>query len=439
MKTKSKAPDRSRINIVSLGCSKNLVDSEVLLTQLRGNGKVVTHEDKESQAGTVVINTCGFIDQAKQQSVDTILEYLEMKKQGLIDRVIVTGCLSERYRDDLVREMPEVDAFFGTHDLPDLLKELGADYRKELLGERQTASQGHYAYLKISEGCNRGCSFCAIPLMRGRHNSREIEFLVNEAKYLVSKGVKEIMLIAQDLTYYGLDLYGRRRLDELLKALSDIEGLRWLRLHYAYPAGFPVDILPIIRERANICNYLDMPFQHISSHVLKKMRRAIDKPRTIDLIARIRDEVPGIAIRSTLLVGHPGEREEDHQELLEFLATVRLDRVGVFTYSHEENTHSHSFADDVPQEVKDRRRDDVMKLQQEVSSALNQGRVGQVLDVLIDRKEKGGFAGRTEFDSPEVDNEVLVRARGLKIGEFYKVKMTGAREYDLDGELAGGA
>lgn len=437
MKTNPHKPDRRKINIVTLGCSKNLVDSEVLLTQLRADGKVVTHEEKESNAGTVVINTCGFIDRAKEQSINTILDYVERKRKGLVDRVIVTGCLSHRYKDDLQREIPEVDAYFGNHeDMPNLLRELGSDYRKDLLGERETAADSHYAYLKISEGCNRGCSFCAIPLMRGRHSSREIEFLVNEAKHLVGKGVREIMLIAQDLSSYGVDIYGKKRLGDLIESLADIEGLRWLRLHYAYPAGFPTEILPILRDRPNVCKYLDMPVQHISTAVLKRMRRAIDQERTEALIQRIRAEVPGIGIRTTLLVGHPGETDADHDKLLDFLTRFRMDRVGVFQYSHEENTHSHTLADDVPAAVKQRRFDDVMKLQQGISHGMNRAKVGKTLTVLVDRKEGRTFRGRTEHDSPEVDNEVILKAKGLKPGDFVEATITEAFEYDLVGEVA---
>ena len=436
MKTNPHKPDARKINIVTLGCSKNLVDSEVLLTQLRSNGKSVTHEDAGSNAGTVVINTCGFIDKAKEQSINTILEYVERKKKGLVDRVIVTGCLSHRYKDDLQKEIPEVDAFFGNHeDLPNLVRALGADYRKDLLGERTPTDHSHYAYLKISEGCNRGCSFCAIPLMRGRHSSREIEFLVNETKFLIEKGVKEIMLIAQDLSSYGMDIYGKKRLNELVNALADLPGLQWLRLHYAYPAGFPTDVLPTLAARPNICKYLDMPVQHISSTVLKRMRRAIDQERTEGLIQQIRAEVPGISIRTTLLVGHPGETEQDHEKLLDFLTRFRMERVGVFQYSHEENTHSHTLVDDVPAAIKQRRFDEVMKLQQGISHEMNQTKIGQTLRVLVDRKEGRTFRGRSEADSPEVDNEVIIKNK-VTVGEFADVTITDAFEYDLVGEVA---
>jgi len=425
---------RPKINVVTLGCSKNLVDSEVLLTQLRANGKSVSHESAANSSDTVVVNTCGFIDRAKQQSIQTIVELIELKKRGAIRQLFVTGCLSERYKPDLQRDLPEVDGYFGTHDLPDLLRALGAEYRQELVGERAPVTDGHYAYLKISEGCNRGCSFCAIPLMRGKHVSREIEFLVHEAEHLVRRGVKELMLIAQDLTYYGLDIYGTRRLNDLLLALAEVQGLQWIRLHYAYPAGFPLEILPTLRSRPNLCKYLDMPIQHISDAVLRRMRRAMNGKKTEDLIARIREEVPGIAIRTTLLVGHPGETEADHEMLLSFLERTKLDRVGVFTYSHEENTHSHVYPDDVPAPVKERRRDEVMRLQQRISHEINRAKIGGTLRTLIDRKDKGVYIGRTEADSPEVDNEVFVKGKGLKVGEFYPVRITAAQEYDLEGE-----
>lgn len=434
-KAKSRAKDK--INVITLGCSKNLVDSEVLLSQLQGNNMAAVHEENNSDANIVVINTCGFIDKAKEESVNTILDYVERKEQGLVERVIVTGCLSHRYKDDLMKEIPEVDAWFGTTDLPDLLEELGVDYKKELIGERVLTEDGHYAYLKIAEGCNRPCSFCAIPLMRGKHNSRTIEFLVDEAKYLVSKGVKEIMLIAQDLTYYGIDIYGKRRLGDLLNALADIKGLEWIRLHYAYPSGFPTEILQIMRERDNICNYLDIPLQHISDNVLKTMRRGINHERTVELVRKIREEVPGLAIRTTLLVGHPGETEEDHQELLRFIEEFQIDRVGVFTYSHEDNTYGgNTFEDTIPEEVKQRRHDDIMELQSEISLGVNSRKVGKIMKTIIDRVDGGVYYGRTEHDSPEVDNEVLIRSeKPLEIGEFYQVKITDAMEYDLLGEV----
>ncbi|MEO0897831.1 MAG: 30S ribosomal protein S12 methylthiotransferase RimO [Bacteroidota bacterium] len=428
---------QNNINLITLGCSKNLVDSERLLSQLHGNGMEATHE-ADIDSRTVVINTCGFIDKAKEESVNTILDFVDRKSRGEVEKVVVTGCLSQRYKDELKVEIPEVDAWFGTQDMPDLVEYLGADYKKELIGERQTTTDSHYAYLKIAEGCNRPCSFCAIPLMRGKHNSRSIEMLQDEARFLVSKGVREIMLIAQDLTYYGLDLYGKRRLDDLLTALTEVEGLDWIRLHYAYPSGFPVEVLPIMRDNDKICNYLDMPLQHISDNVLKAMRRGINKKRTLDLVKKIREEVPGLAIRTTMLVGHPGETEEDHQELLEFIAEAKFDRLGVFTYSHEENTHAGNiFEDEVSDEDKQRRQDEVMELQQGISFELNRAKVGKVYKTIIDRKEENYYVGRTEFDSPEVDNEVLIRTdMDLQTGEFYQVRITDAMEYDLMGELA---
>jgi len=429
--------DPSKVNVITLGCSKNLVDSEQLLAQLDHSGMQATHEEDDSDAGTVVINTCGFIDRAKEESVNTILDYVGRKEEGRVNRVVVTGCLSHRYRDELKAEIPEVDAWFGTNELDQLVQTLGADYKKELLGERRTTTDNHYAYLKIAEGCNRPCSFCAIPLMRGKHNSRSIEFLVNEAKFLVKQGVKEIMLIAQDLTYYGLDRYGKRCLADLLQHLSDVEGLEWIRLHYAYPSGFPVDILPVMRERANICNYLDIPLQHISDGVLKAMRRGTNRQRTEALLDTIRSEVPDIAIRSTMLVGHPGETEDDHRQLLAFLAQQRLDRVGVFTYSHEENTHAGTaFEDQIDEETKQRRHDEVMELQQDISFQINRSKVGQTLKTIIDRYEGDFYVGRTESDSPEVDNEVMIYTdQPLPIGAFYPVQITDAMEYDLIGRL----
>lgn len=427
---------QEKINIVTLGCSKNLVDSENLLTQLDHQGLQVTHEDPGSDASVVVINTCGFIDQAKEESVNTILDYVGRKEAGQVHEVIVTGCLSERYKDDLQTEIPEVDAWFGTQDMPDLVQHLGADYKHELLGERQTTTDSHYAYLKIAEGCNRPCSFCAIPLMRGKHRSRSIEQLVEETAFLIKKGVKEIMLIAQDLTYYGIDVYGKRKLNDLLKSLSDVDGLEWIRLHYAYPSGFPLDILPTMRERSNICNYLDMPLQHVSDTVLKTMRRGINERKTRALIETIRTEVPDIALRTTLLVGHPGETEADHQALLRFVEDSRFDRLGVFTYSHEENTYAgDQFEDLIPAEIKEKRMEEVMEIQQDISLTLNRARIGSTLKTIIDRKEHDYYVGRTEYDSPEVDNEVIVRSKkNLQIGEFYQVKIVDALEYDLMGE-----
>jgi len=425
-----------KINVITLGCSKNLVDSEVLLSQLHASGIEAVHEESNSNAKRVIINTCGFIDQAKEESIQTILDYTEKKIAGDIEQVIVTGCLSQRYAEELREEIPEVDAYFGTQDLPDLLAAVGANYKHELMGERQPVTDAHYAYLKIAEGCNRPCSFCAIPLMRGKHRSRSIEELVKEAHFLVQKGVKELMLIAQDLTYYGIDKYGERKLDELLLRLSDVEGLKWIRLHYAYPSGFPLNVLPVIRERDNICRYLDIPLQHIADPVLKAMRRGINRRRTEELIYKIREEVPGIAIRTTLLVGHPGETEEAHTQLMEFVEKMQFERLGVFTYSHEEGTYAgNTFEDTIPEEIKQQRHDDIMDIQQDISMVHNRTRIQLQLPVLIDRKESGHYVGRTEYDSPEVDNEVIVHGANLKIGEFYEVQITDALEYDLIGHV----
>ena len=431
---KTKPNKKDTVNIVTLGCSKNLVDSEVMLTQLKGNKINVTHES-EDEANIVIINTCGFIDNAKEESVNTILDYVERKKEGEVEKVFVTGCLSQRYRDDLKNEIPEVDDWFGTMELPSLLAKFNADYKKDLIGERIVTTDAHFAYLKIAEGCDRPCSFCAIPLMRGKHRSRSIESLVKEATFLVSRGVKELMLIAQDLTYYGLDLYKKRSLNELLIALSDVEGLEWIRLHYAYPSGFPVDILPTIREKKNICNYLDMPLQHVSDNMLKSMRRGTTRKKTYDLIERIRKEVPGIAIRTTLIAGYPGETEEDFEELKAFVEDVKFERLGIFTYSHEENTHAHTLVDDVPAEVKAERASEIMAIQQEISFDLNLEKVGKEYKVVIDRLDNGQFVGRTEFDSPEVDNEVIVKGDDLEIGTFYQVEITDATEFDLFGVI----
>ncbi|MEM9718336.1 MAG: 30S ribosomal protein S12 methylthiotransferase RimO [Bacteroidota bacterium] len=434
---KNRVKEKGKINIITLGCSKNLVDSEVLLGQLKGNGLDAVHEEEASDAKTVVVNTCGFIDEAKEESIQTILTYAEKREAGEIDKLIVTGCLSERYKTDLIQEIPEVDAFFGTQDLPHLVQELGADYKSELVGERPVAEGSHYAYLKIAEGCNRPCSFCAIPLMRGKHRSRDIESLVEEAKFLVQKGVKELMLIAQDLTYYGIDLYGRRKLNELLQSLGEVEGLEWIRLHYAYPSGFPVEILPTIRTQENICNYLDIPLQHIADPVLKHMRRGINKKRTEALIDTIRAEIPNITLRTTLLVGHPGESQQDHEELLEFVSRRKFDRLGIFTYSHEEGTYAgNSFEDQISEETKETRKEELMELQQEISLELNRKKVGRVYKTLVDSQSDGYFIGRTEADSPEVDNEVLIYAKNLTIGDFYSVEITDAMEYDLIGKIA---
>ncbi len=434
---KTKGNKNTKVNIVTLGCSKNQVDSEVLLTQLRGNGIHAVHESAEDDARVVVINTCGFIDNAKQESIDTILRYVDAKEEGIVDKVYVTGCLSERYKDDLEKEIPDVDAWFGTRDLSRLLKQFKADYKQELVGERILTNPGHYAYLKISEGCDRPCSFCAIPLMRGKHVSRPIEELVLEAKNLARQGTKELLLIAQDSTYYGLDLYKKRNLADLLKHLSDVEGIDWIRLHYAFPTGFPLDVLDVMAERPNICNYLDIPLQHASTRMLQLMRRGTTREKTEELLQTIRSKVPGIAIRTTLIAGHAGETEEDFQEMLDFVEKSRFDRLGVFTYSHEENTHAYSLKDNVPAVVKQERADEIMELKQSISLELNHEKIGKTFKVLIDRKEGGEFIGRTEYDSPEVDNEVIIDASKnyLRMGDFVKVKITSATEFDLMGDV----
>lgn len=433
---RTKGIKNNKVNVVTLGCSKNLVDSEVLLAQLKGSDMNAVHQENNSDANIVVINTCGFIDNAKKESIDTILHFADEKASGKIEKVFVTGCLSHRYKDELQTEIPEVDAWFGTMELPSLLHTLGADYKHELIGERSITTPAHYAYMKISEGCNRPCSFCAIPLMRGKHISRPIENLVEEARHLVKNGTKEIMLIAQDSTYYGLDLYGERKLADLLRALSDVDGLDWIRLHYAYPSQFPMDALKVMAERENICNYLDIPLQHISDHMLKTMRRGITKRRTIELLQKIREEVPGIAIRTTMLIGHPGETEEDFNELCEFIEEARFERLGVFTYSHEEQTHSHTLADDIPEEVKESRAEQLMLIQQDISAEINAAKTGKEFKVLIDKKEGDYFIGRTEYDSPEVDNEVLIDARTnfLRVGDFANIKITRSEDFDLYGE-----
>jgi len=433
---KVKGLKKDKVNIVTLGCSKNLVDSEVMLTQLKGNGINTTHESKKDDANIVVINTCGFIDNAKQESVDTILRYVDAKQEGLIEKVYVTGCLSQRYKDDLEKEIPQVDAFFGTMELPALLKKFKADYKHELIGERITTTSNHYAYLKIAEGCDRPCSFCAIPLMRGGHKSRPIEELVKEAKSLARNGTKELLLIAQDSTYYGLDLYKKRNLAELMKHLSDVEGIDWIRLHYAFPTGFPTDVLDVMAERPNICNYLDIPLQHGSTKMLKLMRRGTTREKTEALLAEMRAKVPDIAIRTTLIAGHPRETEEDFEDMVDFVQKSRFDRLGIFTYSHEENTHSYSFEDDVPDEVKQERANHVMQIQEEISNEINQSKIGRTFKVLIDRKESGSFIGRTEHDSPEVDNEVYIDAKKHypRVGDFAEIKITDATEFDLYGE-----
>ncbi|HEY4334618.1 MAG TPA: 30S ribosomal protein S12 methylthiotransferase RimO [Puia sp.] len=433
---KTRTLQRDKVNIITLGCSKNMVDSEVLSGQLKANEIDVVHESTKKDHNIVVVNTCGFIDKAKEESVNTILDQVALKKKGKLDKVYVTGCLSQRYREDLEKEIPEVDAWFGTMELPLMLKKFEADYKVELLGERLLATPQHYAYLKISEGCNRTCAFCAIPLMRGVHVSRSIEDLVKEAEGLVRRGVKEIMLIAQELTYYGLDLYKERKLPELLHRLADIKGLEWIRLHYAYPSKFPLEILDVMRERPNICNYLDMPLQHASDRMLKAMRRQITRAEMGELIHTIRDRVPGICLRTTLIAGFPGETEQDVEELKEFLQEHRFDRVGIFSYSHEEGTSAYGLADDVPAEVKQQRAQEVMEVQQEISFEKNQQKVGQVFRTLIDKKEAGRYLGRTEFDSVEVDNEVIITGdEKLPIGEFVDVRITKAYDYDLEGEV----
>ena len=433
MKTKLK----EKINIVTLGCSKNLVDSEVLLTQLKGNDKEVYHQSNEINPDVVIINTCGFIDNAKQESIDTILRYAKEKKGGNIKRLYVTGCLSERYKSDLEREIKEVDGFFGTRELPELLKTFEAKYRDDLIGERIITTESHYAYMKISEGCDRPCSFCAIPLMRGKHISKPIEEIILEAKNLVRNGVKEIMLIAQDSTYYGIDIYGKRVLSDLLRKLSDVEGLEWIRIHYAYPTGFPMEIIEVMKERDNICNYLDIPLQHGSTKMLKIMRRGTSREKIDKLIENIREINPLISIRTTLIAGHPGETEKDFNEMYEFVEKNKFNRLGIFTYSHEEGTHSHSLVDDVPETLKRKRSNLIMGLQQKISLANNKKYIGKKLKVLIDRRDSKNYYGRTEFDSPEVDNEVIIPAMNshLRIGDFSDILITEAKEYDLIGKI----
>ena len=434
MKTKTLKKDK--VNIITLGCSKNMVDSEVLSGQLLANEIDVVHENKKLDHNIVVVNTCGFIDKAKEESINTILDQVELKRKGKLDKVYVTGCLSERYKNNLEAEIPEVDAYFGTMELPLILKQFEADYKTELLGERLLATPQHYAYMKISEGCNRTCSFCAIPLMRGQHISKPIDELVREAESLVKRGVKEVMLIAQELTYYGLDIYKKRTLPDLLRRLSDVKGLEWIRLHYAYPSKFPMEILDAMKERENICNYLDMPLQHAANNMLKAMKRQITREEMEDLTAAIREKIPGICLRTTLIAGFPGETLDDIEELKGFLQRQRFDRVGIFTYSHEEGTSAHDLIDDIPQEEKERRAQDVMETQQEISFELNQEKIGKVFKTLIDKKEAGRYLGRTEFDSVEVDNEVVIHsAKKLPVGEFVNVKITKAYDYDLEGEV----
>ena len=434
---KTKTLKKNKVNVVTLGCSKNIFDSEVLMGQLKANNYEVEHESQSDDSSIVIINTCGFIDNAKQESIDTILQFVDAKENGLVDKVYVTGCLSERYRPELEKEIPNVDAWFGTRDLPRLLKTLKADYKHELIGERILTTPQHYAYLKISEGCDRPCSFCAIPIMRGKHISTPIDALVAQSKILAKNGTKELILIAQDSTYYGLDIYGKRNLEELLLKLSEVDGIDWIRLHYAFPSGFPTGILDVMREAPKICNYLDMPLQHITDNMLKSMKRGTTKQKTIDLVNMIRDKVPTITLRTTLIAGFPGETEKDHEEMLKWVEETRFDRLGVFNYSHEENTSAFLLNDDVPAIVKQQRAEAVMEVQQGISFEINQKKVGNTYKVLVDRKEGNYFVGRTEADSPEVDNEVLVDAKNdfVRIGDFANVKIDKAEEFDLYGKL----
>lgn len=434
---KTKKLEKDKVNVVTLGCSKNLVDSEVMMGQLRGNGIDVAHESKEEDFNIVVVNTCGFIDKAKEESVNTILQFADAKKNGAIEKLYVTGCLSQRYKDNLEAEIPEVDAYFGTLELPELLRKFNADYKHELVGERMMTTPQHYAYVKISEGCNRTCSFCAIPLMRGKHISKSIEDLVKEVKGLAANGVKEIMLIAQELTFYGLDIYKKRRLSDLLDALCEIEGIEWIRLHYAYPSQFPLEIIETMARQPKICNYLDMPLQHASNNMLKAMRRNITREKTEKLITDIRNILPEICIRTTMLVGFPGETQEDIDELKDFVERMRFERLGVFTYSHEEGTHGFKLEDNLSEEEKEGRAQEVMQLQQEISYDLNEEKIGKTFKVLIDRKEGGYFIGRTEFDSPEVDNEVLIDGTEnyLRLGDFAQIEITDATDFDLYGKI----
>lgn len=433
---KTKTLRRDKVNIITLGCSKNMVDSEVLSGQLIANEIDTVHENRKKDHNIVIINTCGFIEKAKEESINTILENVELKKKGKLDKVFVTGCLSERYKSNLEKEIPEVDAYFGTMELPQILKRFEADYKGELIGERMLSTPQHYAYMKISEGCNRTCSFCAIPLMRGKHISRPIESLVDEAKKLVQRGVKEVMLIAQELTYYGLDIYKSRELPKLLHALADVEGLEWIRLHYAYPSKFPLEIIDAMKERPNICNYLDMPLQHASNNMLKAMKRQITREEMEDLVADIRYRIPDICLRTTLIAGFPGETRDDVDELKAFLSKMRFDRVGIFTYSHEEQTSAFDLVDDVLADEKEDRAQEIMELQQEISLEKNEEKVGRTLKVMVDKKESGRYLGRTEFDSVEVDNEVIINSKKtLQPGEFVQVRITKAFDYDLEGEV----
>jgi ribosomal protein S12 methylthiotransferase len=431
---RTKTLKKNKINVVTLGCSKNVYDSEVLMGQLRANNKEVVHE---KEGNVVVINTCGFIANAKEESVNTILEFVQKKKEGLVDKVFVTGCLSERYKPDLQKEIPDVDQYFGTTELPSLLKALGADYKHELIGERLTTTPKNYAYLKIAEGCDRPCSFCAIPIMRGKHKSTPMEDLVTEAEKLAATGVKELILIAQDLTYYGLDLYKKRNLAELLEKLVAVSGIEWIRLHYAFPTGFPMDVLDLMNKEPKICNYIDIPLQHIADPILKSMRRGTTKAKTTKLLKDFRAAVPNMAIRTTLIVGYPGETQEDFETLRDWVKEMRFERLGCFSYSHEENTHAYTLEDDVPQDVKMERANAIMKIQSHISWELNQQKIGKQFNVIIDRKEGGYYVGRTEFDSPDVDNEVLINAEEgyLRTGEFFTVKITGAEDFDLYAEV----
>ncbi|MBL7695918.1 MAG: 30S ribosomal protein S12 methylthiotransferase RimO [Ferruginibacter sp.] len=433
---KARTHKKDKVNIITLGCSKNMVDSEVLSGQLRANDIDVVHENAKKDHNIVIVNTCGFIEKAKEESINTILDQVELKRRGKLDKVYVTGCLSERYKNNLEEEIPEVDAYFGTMELPNILKTFEADYKNDLIGERLLYTPQHYAYMKISEGCNRTCSFCAIPLMRGAHVSRPIESLVDEAKRLVDRGVKEVMLIAQELTYYGLDIYKSRELPKLLHALADVKGLEWIRLHYAYPSKFPLGIIDAMKERENICNYLDMPLQHAANNMLNAMKRQITREEMEDLVGEIRNRIPGICLRTTLIAGFPGETRDDVEELKGFLQRMRFDRVGIFTYSHEEGTSAYGLNDDVPAEEKEERAQEIMEVQQEISLEKNMEKIGQTFKVLIDKKEAGRYLGRTEFDSVEVDNEVIVQSKKkLPIGEFVQVKITKAYDYDIEGEV----
>lgn len=433
---KTKTIKKDKVNIITLGCSKNMVDSEVLSGQLLANDIDTVHENKKLDHNIVIINTCGFIDKAKEESINTILDNVDLKKKGKLDKVFVTGCLSERYKSNLEQEIPEVDAYFGTMELPLILKRFEADYKGELIGERLLSTPQHYAYMKISEGCNRTCSFCAIPLMRGQHVSRTIESIVSEAKSLVQRGVKEVMLIAQELTYYGLDIYKKRELPKLLNALADVEGLEWIRLHYAYPSKFPLEIIDVMKERSNICNYLDMPLQHASNNMLKAMKRQITREDMEELVGEIRSRIPDICLRTTLIAGFPGETREDVEELKTFLQKMKFDRVGIFTYSHEEQTSAHDLVDNITAEEKEERAQEIMEVQQDISLEKNMLKVGKVFKVLVDKKESGRYLGRTEFDSVEVDNEVIINTtKKLAIGEFVNVKITKAFDYDLEGEI----